>query len=178
MLVPRQQTPDLSLPLVGGGRLTLSAERWPRGTLLCFYRGLHSPACAPYLAELERLTPAFSERGVGTVAVSADSADRAAAMAEKIAAAELRIAFGLPLAEARAWGLYISSARGRTSVGLEEPPLFPEPGLFLVDADRTLHYACVQNMPFARPAFGEFLAALDDPVERAGPARGEHTGAE
>jgi peroxiredoxin len=176
MLVPRHKTPDLTLPLVGGGRFTLSAERSARGTLVCFYRGWHSPSCAPYLAELERLTPAFSERGIGTVAVSSDGADRAAAMAEKVAAAELRIAYGLPPAEARAWGLYISAGRGRTPLGVEEPALFPEPGLFLVDADRTLHYASVQNMPFARPAFAEFLAALDDPAERASEARGEHTG--
>lgn len=176
MLVPRHATPDLSLPLVGGGRFVLSAEPWTRGTLVCFYRGLHSAACAAYLGGLERLTPAFSERGVGTVAVTCDGADRAAAMAERVGAAELRIAHGLPLAEARAWGLYISGSRGWTPAGIEEPDRFPEPGLFLVDPDLSLRYACVQNMPFARPDLGEILAALDDPAERGVPARGEHSG--
>ena len=176
MLIPRQTTPDLSLPLVGGGTFALSAERATRGTVVCFYRGLHCPVCAKYLAELERLTPAFSERGVGTVAVSSDGHDRAAAMAEKIGAGELRVAYGLPLPEARDWGLFISTSRGKTSIGIEEPALFSEPGLFLVNPDRTLYYMSVQTMPFVRPHFSELVAAVDFAIEKSYPARGEYTG--
>ncbi|MCU0910728.1 MAG: AhpC/TSA family protein [Rhodobacteraceae bacterium] len=176
MPMPRQKTPDLSLPLVGGGTFTLSAERSTRGTVVCFYRGLHCPVCAKYLTELERLTPAFSERGVGTVAVSSDGADRAAAMAEKIGAAELRVAYGLPLAQARDWGLYLSASRGKSSLGIEEPALFSEPGLFLVNPDRTLYYMSVQTMPFVRPHFSELVAAIDFAIEKNYPARGEYAG--
>jgi hypothetical protein len=176
MLMPRQTTPDLALPLVGGGAFRLSAERSKRGTLVCFYRGLHCPVCARYLTELERLTPAFSERDVGTVAVSSDGADRAAAMAEKVGASELRVAWGLPLSEARGWGLYISSSRGKTSIGIEEPALFSEPGVFLVTPERTLYYGAVQTMPFARPSFAELLGAVDFAIEKTYPARGEYTG--
>jgi peroxiredoxin len=176
MLMPRQKTPDLSLPLVGGGTFTLSSERSARGTVVCFYRGLHCPQCANYLKELEHFTPAFSERDVGTVAISADGAERAAAMAEKVGAAELRIAYGLPLKEARDWGLYISSSRGKTSIGIEEPSLFSEPGLFLVTHDRTLYYMNVQTMPFARPHFGDLLTAVDAAIEKDYPARGEYSG--
>ena len=45
--------------------------------------------------------------------------------------------------------------------GVEEPPLFSELGLFLVRPDRTLYFASVQTMPFARPRFTDILAAID-----------------
>jgi len=177
MLMPRQKTPNLTLPLLGGGQFDLSTGANPRGTVVCFYRGLHCPICATYLKELERLTPDFAERGVGTVAVSSDGADRAQAMAEKIAAKSLRFTYGLPLAEARDnWGLYISTSRGKTSIGIEEPALFSEPGLFLINPDRTLYYMSVQTMPFVRPHFRELLGAVDFAIENSYPARGEYTG--
>ena len=37
-----------------------------------------------------------------------------------------------PLSKAKEWGLYISTSRGMTSIGIEEPALFSEPGVFLV----------------------------------------------
>ncbi|MEM8755970.1 MAG: peroxiredoxin-like family protein, partial [Pseudomonadota bacterium] len=149
MLTPRKQTPDLSLPLVGGGTFTLSEEGSERGTVVCFYRGLHCPLCAKYLDELAKLTPEFEKRGVTTVAVSSDVEERAAGMADKLAA-PLRIAYGLKLSDAKDWGLYISTSRGVTSIGIEEPALFSEPGLFMVGPDRSLYYGSVQTMPFVR----------------------------
>ena len=56
MLVPRQKTPNLSLPLLGGGVFDLTNDAGKRGTVVTFYRGLHCPVCATYLKELERLT--------------------------------------------------------------------------------------------------------------------------
>lgn len=177
MLMPRKTTPDLSLPLVGGDRFDLAAERSERGTVICFYRGLHCPICASYLGELEARTPDFAERGVATVAVSSDGPERAAAMAEKIGASALRIAYDLPLSVARDWGLYISTSRGTTSIGIEEPALFSEPGLFMVTPERTLYYGSVQTMPFVRPHFSELVAALDFAIAKSYPARGEYAGA-
>lgn len=176
MLIPRRPTPDLSLPLLGGGTFALSAETSPRGTVICFYRGFHCPICARYLGELAKLAPEFAARGVGAVAVSSDPEDRAAAMAAKLGA-PLRIAYGLPLAEAKAWGLYLSTSRGTTSIGIEEPAVFSEPGLFMVGPDRALYYGAVQTMPFVRPHFSELLAALDFAIEKNYPARGEYVGA-
>ncbi|NDW46836.1 peroxiredoxin-like family protein [Ruegeria sp. PrR005] len=178
MLMPRQTTPPLSLPLVGGGSFDLSAETSTRGTLICFYRGLHCPICATYLKELEKRVADFAERGVACVAVSSDSEERAQAMAEKVGGERaLRFAYDLPLAEARDWGLYISTSRGKTSIGIEEPALFSEPGLFLVTPERTLYYGAVQTMPFVRPHFAELVAALDFAIPNNYPARGEYTGA-
>ncbi|NKX43010.1 peroxiredoxin-like family protein [Roseicyclus persicicus] len=176
MLMPRQTVPALSVPLLGGGTFDLAAETSPRGTVICFYRGLHCPLCATYLTELEKLTPAFAERGVGTVAISSDGAERAQGMADKIGASALRVGHDLTLAKAREWGLYISTSRGKTSIGIEEPALFAEPGLFLVNPDQTLYYMSVQTMPFVRPHFRELLGAVDFAIEKSYPARGEYDG--
>ena len=177
MLIPRKKTPDLKVPTVDGGTFDLASEGTERGTVVCFYRGLHCPICATYLKELEALTPEFAKRGVATVAVSSDEAERGKGMAEKIAAKELRIGYGLGLDKAKEWGLYISTSRGKTSIGIEEPALFSEPGLFMVSPDQTLYYASVQTMPFVRPSFKELLGALDFAIEKNYPARGEYVGA-
>lgn len=176
MLVPRQKTPDLTLTTLSGDRFDLGAETSERGTVICFYRGLHCPLCANYLTELEKRTPEFAERGVGTIAVSTDDEERTRAMADKIGAKALRFGHGLSLAKAREWGLYISTSRGATSIGIEEPALFAEPGLFMVTPDRSLYYGSVQTMPFVRPHFSELVSALDFAISKNYPARGEYTG--
>ena len=176
MLIPRQAVPALTVPLLGGGRFDLSSEAPDWGTLICFYRGLHCPICATYLADLDKRTPAFAEKGVSTIAVSADGEDRAQGMADKIEARTLRFGYDLDLARAREWGLYISTSRGKTSAGVIEPDLFSEPGLFIVRPDRTLYYGAVQTMPFARPHFAELVAAIDFAQANDYPARGEYVG--
>ena len=173
---PRQPAPALHVDTVAHGPFDLAAQKPERFTLICYYRGLHCPICATYLRELERLVPDFAQRGVETIAISSDEADRARQMAEKINASGLRIGYGLDLASARAWGLYISATRGKTSIGIEEPALFSEPGVFLVPTDGTIYYSSVQSMPFARPAFSELLQALDFAIKNDYPARGEYTG--
>ena len=89
----------------------------------------------------------------------------------------LRIAYDLPLAKAREWGLYISTSRGTTSIGIEEPALFAEPGLFMVTPEQNLYYGSVQTMPFVRPHFSELVGALDFTIKNDYPARGAYTGA-
>ena len=80
-------------------------------------------------------------------------------------------------AKAREWGLYISTSRGKTSIGIEEPALFSEPGLFMVTPEQSLYYGSVQTMPFVRPHFSELVGALDFAIKNNYPARGEYTGA-
>jgi len=177
MLIPRQQVPALTLKTLDHGDFDVTNDGSERGTVICFYRGLHCPICANYLSELEKRTPEFAERGVKTIAISSDDEERTRAMQEKISASALRFGHGLSLAKAREWGLYISTGRGKTSIGLEEPALFSEPGLFMVKPDATLYYGSVQTMPFVRPHFSELLSALDFAIEKNYPARGEYTGA-
>ncbi len=177
MLTPRQKAPDLAIETLDHGRFDLADEAPQRFTLICFYRGLHCPICANYLKELERHTLAFAERGVSTIAISSDNEERTRSMAEKVGASMLRFGYGLSLAKAREWGLYISASRGKTSIGIEEPALFSEPGVFLIRPDKTVYYLSVQSMPFVRPNFGELVQALDFAIKNDYPARGEFTDA-
>ena len=177
MLMPRQPVPDLNVPTLAHGDFVLSADAAAGFTMLVFYRGLHCPICLKYLLELGRLLPEFDKRGVKVLALSSDTRERASAMAGKLGAPDLRMGYDLPLSVARAWGLYISTSRGMTSAGVEEPALFSEPGLFLVRPDSSLYYGAVQSMPFARPHFDELLAALDFAIAKDYPARGEHAAA-
>ena len=177
MLIPRQKTPDLSLPMLDGSTFDLATDGGKLGTVVCFYRGLHCPICANYLKELEKQTAAFAERGVKTIAISSDGQERTQSMADKIEASDLRFAYDLSLEKAKEWGLYISTSRGKTSIDIVEPDLFSEPGLFLVNADQTLYYGAVQTMPFSRPHFSELVGALDFAIANNYPARGEYVGA-
>ncbi|MEM9197541.1 MAG: peroxiredoxin-like family protein [Pseudomonadota bacterium] len=176
MLTPRQKTSNLTLPLTAGGEFDLASDGGSRGTLVVFYRGLHCPICVPYLQELGKLTPEFEARGVNTIAISSDTAERAAEMEAKVKEPALRFAHSLTLPAARDWGLFVSAGIGKTSIGLEEPALFSEPGLFLVHPDLSLYFSAVQTMPFARPHFAEILKALDFVIAKGYPARGEYTG--
>lgn len=177
VLMPRQPVPPLDVPLLGGGRFDLAVSPAPTFDMLVFYRGLHCPLCAKYLVELERLHAEFEQRGVRPVAISSDREERARAMADKIGAQALRFGYDLPLAIARQWGLTISTSRGKTSIGIDEPAMFSEPGLFLVRPDGTLYWGSTQTMPFARPHFDEIVGAIDFVVKNDYPARGEYTGA-
>lgn len=177
MLIPRQKAPQLNVELLGGGRYDLAADNPELFSLVCFYRGLHCPICANYLTDLERQTPAFAERSVTTVAISSDGEERARQMADKVGADQLRFGYGLSLEAARDWGLYISTSRGMSSLGIEEPALFSEPAVFLIRPDETIYYLSVQSMPFARPNFREMVQAVDFVVKNGYPARGEYTGA-
>lgn len=175
-LMPRYPVPALNVALTTGERFVLGAAPAPHFDMVVFYRGLHCPICAKYLLELERLAPEFAQRGVNLLAVSSDDADRGQLMAEKIKASGVKLGHGMSLKTAREWGLNISAGRGKTSIGIEEPALFSEPGVFLVRPDGTLYYGAVQTMPFARPSFQDLLGAVDFAIAKDYPARGEYTG--
>ena len=176
-LMPRYPVPALNVPLTTGERFVLGAQPGEKFDLLVFYRGLHCPICAKYLLELERLAPEFASRGVQVVAISSDTEERGKAMAENVKASGVKFGYGLSLRSAREWGLYVSTSRGTTSIGIEEPELFSEPGVFIVRPDGTLYYGATQTMPFARPSFQELLGAIDFALAKDYPARGEYTGA-
>lgn len=176
MLMPRQATPALVVSTLQHGTFDLATDGADHFTLVVFYRGLHCPICMKYLLELSRLVPEFEKHGVKVIALSSDTKERTEQMAEKISAPELRMGYGLELDVARQWGLYISTSRGLTSIGIEEPVLFSEPAVFIVRPDTTLYYGAVQTMPFARPNFADLLGAIDFALAKNYPARGEYTG--
>jgi peroxiredoxin len=172
-LKPRQPVPDLSLPLAGGGHWRLSDQKPLHFTMLTFYRGMHCSVCRTYLANLQSMHGEFSKRGVTPIAISTDTAERACSAEARWGLKDLCVAYGLSLPEAREWGLYVSRGSGLSSLGIEEPPMFVEPALFLVRPDRTLYCASVQSMPFARPSFDEVLHGIEKAIAKKCPARGE-----
>lgn len=172
-LFPRQSVPPLHVGLVDGGSFELEKEKPANFTLLVFYRGLHCPICKTQLRELEAKLDELAKRGVGVVAISSDTKECAAQTKEAWELKRLRLGYGLDLASARRWGLFISSGRGKTSTGVEEPARFSEPALYLIRPDGTLYFGSVQTMPFARPHFSDILAAIDYVLKNNYPARGE-----
>ncbi len=172
-LMPRQPVPVLKVDTVAGEPWDIASSKAERFTMIVFYRGLHCPVCRGYIAELDRLIEDFVQRGIEVIAISSDTQERALETRKDWKLERLEIGYGLDLDVARDWGLYVSSSRGKTSLGVEEPEHFSEPGVFLVRPDRTLYWAAVQTMPFARPHFKEMLAGLDFIIKNDYPARGE-----
>ena len=167
-LKPRQPAPTLEVETLDGGTFRLSEARPESFSMIVVYRGLHCPVCKTYLGELEAKLPEFRRRGVEVLAVSADPRERAEKSKAEWGLANLRIGYELPLAAARVWELFVS-----TAVRDGEPARFTEPGLFLVKPDGTLFYAAVNNAPWGRPPLDQVLRGIDLAIERKAPARGE-----
>ena len=172
-LIPRQPVPALEVATVGGETWRLGDQNPEHFTLVVFYRGFHCPICSAYMADLNRKVEEFEKRGVTVAVVSSDALERAERAKEGWGLDNLTVGYGLDLDAARQWGLYISTSRGMTSTGVEEPALFSEPALYLVRPDGTLYFGTVQTMPFARPGFSDILKALDFVIAKDYPARGE-----
>ena len=164
--------PKTEVDQLGGGKITLGA---PRGghdwQLVVVYRGLHCPLCKNYLAKLQELETAYNALGVDVIAVSGDPVEKAQAFADE---KELTIAmgYGLTVDQMRSLGLYVSDPRSAAET--DRP--FPEPGLFVINADGAIQIVDVSNAPFARPdlqgiANGiKFIRGNDYPI------RGTHAG--
>jgi len=172
VLKPRQPVPELNLSTLQGP-WSLSEQEPENFTMVVFYRGLHCPICSKYLAELNKMVDDFSEIGVSTLAVSSDGEERARQAREDWGLDKVNLGYGLSVDQARDWGLHRSAGRGKTSIGIEEPAEFAEPGLYLVRPDNSLYWGQVSTMPFARPHFREILGALNFALANDYPARGE-----
>ena len=172
VLKPRQPVPELNVSTLQGPWSL--AEQAPKNfTMVVFYRGLHCPICSKYLAELNKLVDDFAEVGVSALALSSDGEERARQAVEDWGLDKVNLGYSLSVDQSRDWGLHRSAGRGKTSVGIEEPAEFAEPGLYLVRPDNTLYWGQVSTMPFARPHFREILGALSFVLANDYPARGE-----
>lgn len=153
--IPLQPFPELDLPLAGGGRFGLSDCKPMLLTLIVVYRGYHCPICKGQISELASRLKELNDLGVEVAAISMDTEERANKAKIEWDLAALPVAYGLSEMQARALGLYITSALGEI-----EPYRFSEPGLFLVQPDGKLFGAAVQSMPFTRPPLDELINAL------------------
>lgn len=167
-LKPKQPTPALDLPLTAGGRFNLQEQSPQAFTMLVFYRGLHCPACKAYLQELSETLSQFTDIGVSPVAISADGAERAKQSYSEWGLGDLPVAYDLSIDAARAWGLFVSEA-----IKDGEPPVFSEPGIFLVRPDGTLYMAAINTMPFGRPRLEDVRKAAAFAIDKDYPPRGE-----
>ncbi|BDA49815.1 hypothetical protein COCOBI_14-4350 [Coccomyxa sp. Obi] len=151
IIVPGQQLPHITLNTVQGGKIELGAPtgKWQ---MIVVYRGKHCPVSKNYLASLQQIIYELDELGVEVIAVSGDGRERAEAFLEALKATTetkevtFKIAYGLPLEEMLAWGLYVSEPRNIRET--DQP--FPEPALFLLNPDGEVIIIDYSNSPFAR----------------------------
>lgn len=167
---PGQPAPDLEFPVLGPpeDRWDIAQAKPAQFSLLIFYRGLHCPVCRKYLQEFEALMDTLAELGVEAVALSMDDAERARRARDEWNLRKLPVGYDLSEKDAWVWGLFVSE-----SIKDEEPRRFSEPGLFLVNSDRTLYYAAINSMPFGRPKPDDVLDAVRFIEDKDYPPRGE-----
>lgn len=165
---PREATPSLEVDTIDGGRFSLGDQDPEAFTMVVFYRGLHCPVCKKYLGELDKLYNDFRDQGVEVVAVSGDTEERALGAKQKWGLESLPVGYGLGVEKMREWGLFISGGDGD-----EEPELYGEPGLFLIQPDDTVYYEAINSMPFGRPQLQEMLTAVGNVKKMGIPAHGE-----
>lgn len=166
-LTPDAPVPALSLPLAGGGTFTLNETAPENFTMVVFYRGYHCPVCKGYLEKLDGLVAGYKDAGFDVVAVSMNTADLAQQTAQAWDIGNIALAYGLSEADARAWGLWIS-----TSIKEAEADMFCEPGMAWVRPDGRLYMIDISNMPWARPDLEMLLSKVPMAVEKGYPARG------
>ena len=171
-ILPRSAVPPLKVSLADGGDFDLARDGGDSFTMVVFYRGLHCPKCKDQLQDLKAALSDFAAEGVAIVGLSMDDAERAERTLSEWELDGLPLGYGVEAGEARAWGLFLSSGRGVTSIGVEETKVFNEPGLFLVNADGTLYASWVQTVPFARPPVDQLLSMVKFVKEKGYPERG------
>lgn len=165
---PREQAPDLQLPLVGGGTFRLADQAPGLFTMVVFNRGLHCPVCQAQLHELDRRFDELAGLGIEVVSVSGENEERATRMRDEWKLAKLPLAYGLDEEQMRSWGLFVSHG-----IGDDEPAVFNEPGLFLIRPDGTVYYESILSMPVGRPRIDDLLGGIEYWTANDYPARGD-----
>ncbi|EIE18663.1 hypothetical protein COCSUDRAFT_45149 [Coccomyxa subellipsoidea C-169] len=158
-----------------GGKLEIGAPtgKWQ---MIVVYRGKHCPVSKNYLASLQQIIYELDELGVEVVAVSGDGRERAEAFLEALKATTetkevtFKIAYGLPLDEMLAWGLFVSEPRNPRET--DQP--FPEPALFLLNPDGEVIIIDYSNSPFARPDLRILVEGIRYIQENDYPVRGTY----
>lgn len=76
---PDTALPEITLPRLGGGEITLGKPLEGRDwKMVVVYRGKHCPVCHKYVSGLEPLLPKFHDAGIDVVLVSGDPERRLA----------------------------------------------------------------------------------------------------
>jgi peroxiredoxin len=148
--------PKFDLTQYGGGTLRVGT---PTGghdwQMVVVYRCKHCPICTRYLNTLNDLLAYFHAQGVDVVAISADTADQAEGQLTDISP-KFPVGYGMTTAQMQTLGLYVSDPRSDKET--DHP--FPEPGLFVINADGHIQILDISNAPFARPDLNVVLGGL------------------
>ncbi len=166
-LLTGTQVPKLEVKTLDGKVWKLSEQKPQNFTLIIFYRGWFCPICHSYLAEFERLLDDFTKLGVKVIAISGDCQADAQKSIQEWGLQNLTVGYEGSTDLFRSWGLYISKGEFE-----KEPPLFCEPGFFLVKPDGTLFYAAANSAPFGRPSISDMLSAIEFILNKNYPVRG------
>lgn len=162
--------PDISVPLVSGGEISLGGEnaedRW---TLIVVYRGRHCPLCVTYLNKLQEMKQDFLESGTDIIALSGDGVEKAKEQVE-IGELTIPVGYNLSISQMQAMGLYISHPRSAEET--DKP--FPEPGLFVLTSDSAIQILDISNAPFSRPDLPSILRGIKFGREKGYPVRGTY----
>ncbi|MEL6572771.1 MAG: redoxin domain-containing protein [Pseudomonadota bacterium] len=159
--------PTMTVPRLAGGDVTLGDA--PAAQLIIVYRGQHCPVCKTYLTKLESLLPRFAAEDISVVAASADSEHQAQGFMNEIGYTG-DVAYGLTIEQMQALGLHLSAPRTPP----ETDHVFPEPGLFFVDAEGRLSLVDIGSAPFLRPDLEGVLNGIIFTRSKGFPIRGRY----
>ncbi|ADE55805.1 alkyl hydroperoxide reductase/ Thiol specific antioxidant/ Mal allergen [Coraliomargarita akajimensis DSM 45221] len=149
--------PAITLPLLGGGRVTLGQRRYPENWQVIFvYRGLHCPLCKRYLGKLKTLKEGFEAAGAELLAISGDPEERAQAMIEETGL-DIPVAYDLSIEQMQELGLYISNPRSPEET--DRP--FAEPAMYAINEKGLIHLIDLSNTPFNRSDLDELLDTVE-----------------
>jgi peroxiredoxin len=120
------------------------------------YRGRHCPLCTKYLNKLEGFKDRLADIGVDLAAVSGDSKDQLESHLEKLDVS-YPLFYGLTIEQMQRLGLYISIPRSEKET--DHP--FPEPGVFVINAQGQVQVVDISNNPFVRPELEALVSGLE-----------------
>jgi peroxiredoxin len=155
-LAAGSQFPKFDLAQYGGDTLAVGTPNHGHDwQMVVVYRGKHCPICTRYLTTLNNVLGEFHAQGVDVIAISADTPEQAAGQLTDIAP-KFPVGYGMSTAQMQSLGLYISDPRSAAET--DHP--FPEPGLFIINADGAIQILDISNAPFARPDLNVILGGI------------------
>lgn len=124
--------------------------------MVVVYRGRHCPMCTKFLNALSGFRQRLIDIGIDIAAVSGDSREQ---LEDHLTSLDVNFPLfhGLTQEQMQALGLYISIPRSEK----ETDHNFPEPGLFVINADGQVQVVDISNNPFARPDLEIFVSGLE-----------------
>lgn len=154
MLHPSQPAPQLDFETVAHGRYDLFEGAPPEGTFVSIHRGSLCKFSRSHVKELDDRIGDFAIRGLRVVALSAESAEATAQLAQEMQIIRLPLGYGADVAMLQSdWGVYAT----RNNDGA----LMAEPAMFWLRQDRRLGLCLTSSAPQLRPDVTTVLRAID-----------------